>query len=402
LSDSSLFTDFHFDARLRTDRHTLRARATGGYRHDFLDGGSGEARTSSLFIDAEDHELGLTGSIGRRSLSTAGVLGRFDGVRLSYAVSERWSLGFVGGFPVEYPDQNRIKVDRYFAGVSLDASKLAENFDAQVYAIAQMDGGTTDRVAIGCEFRYFEPGRFLVGFVDYDLYFQELNLAQLVGNWQVAPSTLLTAFLSHRMVPTLMTRNALQGQAADEISDLLASFSKSEVKQIAKDRTGRSATLNFGVNQDLGRQLQLAVDFGLMKYSGTEDSEGVSGIDGTGFEFSYAAQLIWSDFLKPAGIGILGLRFFDGSQNDLLTATLDGRYPITRGLRANPRLRADYRLGNGSGDDFLLLPSLRFDYRLWKLDFDAEIAGEWRLPAGSAAGSRRWGYSMTFGARYDY
>jgi hypothetical protein len=401
LSDSSLFTDFHAEARLRTERHTLRAQATGGYRHEFLDGGSGEARTSSLFVEAEDHELGLTGSIGRRSLSTAGVLGRFDGVRLTYDFDDRWSLGLVGGFPVESFDQNWINFDRYFAGVSLDAAKFVENLDAQVYAIAQMDGGVTDRVAIGCEFRYFERGRFLVGFLDYDLYFQELNLAQLVGNWQVAPSTLLTTFLSHRTVPTLMTQNALQGQLADELSDLVGSFSKSELRQLAKDRTARSTTLNFGVNQDLGHRLQLALDFSATNYSGTDDSEGVSGIDGTGFEFSYAAQLIWDDFLKPAGIGILGLRFFDGSRNDLLTATLDGRYPITRDLRVNPRLRADYRMDGGVGDDLLLLPSLRFDYRIWKLNFDAEIAGEWRMPV-SSAGGKRWGYLMSFGVRHDY
>jgi hypothetical protein len=240
-----------------------------------------------------------------------------------------------------------------------------------------------------------------VGFLDYDLYFQELNLAQLVGNWQVAPSTLLTTFLSHRTVPTLMTQNALQGQLADELSDLVGSFSKSELRQLAKDRTARSTTLNFGVNQDLGHRLQLALDFSATNYSGTDDSEGVSGIDGTGFEFSYAAQLIWDDFLKPAGIGILGLRFFDGSRNDLLTATLDGRYPITRDLRVNPRLRADYRMDGGVGDDLLLLPSLRFDYRIWKLNFDAEIAGEWRMPV-SSAGGKRWGYLMSFGVRHDY
>jgi hypothetical protein len=241
-----------------------------------------------------------------------------------------------------------------------------------------------------------------VGLVDYDVYFQELNLAQLVGNWQVRPTTLLTTFLSYRTVPTMMTQNALHGQAADEISDLLGSLSASEVKQLAKDRTAHSTTLNFGVNQDLSRQLQLAVDFSAMDYSGTGDSGGISGIEGTGFEFSYGAQLIWNDLIKPAGIGVLGLRFFDGSRNDLLTATLDGRYPITRRLRANPRLRADSRMENGSADDFLLLPSLRFDYRIWKLNFDAEIAGEWRLPLGSGGPGKRWRYSMTFGVRYDY
>ena len=53
-------------------------------------------------------------------------------------------------------------------------------------------------------------------------------------------------------------------------------------------------------------------------------------IDGNGFEFNYATQLIASDLLKPGGIGILGFRYFDGAKTDLVTATLDGRYPIGR------------------------------------------------------------------------
>jgi hypothetical protein len=402
LADSSFFTDLHLETRLRTDRYTARTQMTGGWRHEFLDGGSDETRTNSLFIEAEDHRHGLTGSIGRRSLSTSGVLGRFDGIRLTYDVTDRWMLGVVGGLPVDSAEDGWSSMDRYFAGVSLDVARFADAVDAQVYAIGQMDGGVTDRAAVGGEIRYFEPGRFLAAFLDYDVYFLDLNLAQIVGNWQVTPSTLLTTFLAHRRVPTLSIRNALQGQAVDDISDLLDSFSESEVKRFAEDRTARSTTLNFGVNRDLGHQLQLAVDFSASDYSGTDSSGGVDGIDGTGFEFSYGTQLIKNDFLKTAGVGILGVRYFDGSTSDLATVTLDARYPITRRFRANPRVRADYRIVSDSGDVFSLLPSLRLDFQIWKLTFDAEVTSEWRVPMQSAGGDERWGYSTTFGVRYDY
>jgi hypothetical protein len=400
--DSTLFTDLHLDTRIRTDRYTIRSQMTGGYRYEFLDGGDDEARMSSLFVEIEDQLLGLSGSIGRRSLSTSGVLGRFDGLRLSYDLGERLALGFVAGFPVDSSTQTTVEVKRYFAGVSLDIANAIENVDAQVYAIGQMDARFPDRVAVGGEIRYFAEGRFLAAFVDYDVYYRELNLAQIVGNWQVTPTTLLTTYLDHRRAPTLMTRNALQGQAVDEISDLLELLSDDEVMRLAEDRTARSTTLNFGINHQLGRRLQLSADFSATDHSGTESSGGVVGVDGTGFEYAYGTQLIWNDFITAAGVGVFGLRFFDGSENDLFTATLDGRLPITRRLRVNPRLRADYRMDPDSADLFSLLPSLRLDYRIWKLSFDADFAAEWRLPTHSSAADERWSYSMMFGIRYDY
>ena len=402
LADSSLFTDLHIESRLHTDRYTLRSQYTGGYRHEFLDGGSDESRTNSLFIEAEDHPHGLSASIGRRSLSTAGILGRFDGVRMNYEFAKRFELGVTAGFPVDSSDSNRIETNQYFAGVNFDVAEIAETVDAQVYAIAQWEGAETDRAAVGAEIRYFEPGRFVAAFVDYDVYFRALNLAQLIGNWQLGPSTVANAFVDYRLVPTLTAQNALQGQVADEIADLLATLSQDELKDLARDRTARATTINLGINQDLNTRLQLAVDFSALDYSGTEASAGVDAIDGTGFEFSYSTQLIWSDFLKPRGIGIAGLRFFDGSQTDIFTATLDGRYPLTRDLRVNPRLRADYRIEKSASDVFSLIPSLRLDYHVWKLNFDSELGVQWRLPTGPVLDDERWGYSISVGVRYDY
>jgi hypothetical protein len=402
LADSSLFTDLHLEARLRTDNYTLRSQYTGGYRYEFLDGGSDESRTNSLFVEAEDHPNRLQGFIGRRSMSTAGILGRFDGMRVTYGLGERFTLGAAGGFPVDYGSANTVQTDLAFAGISLDVAEIAENVNAQVYAIGQWDGGRTDRMAVGTEIHYFDQGRFAAVFLDYDVYFQKLNLAQLIGNWQVTPSTLLTTYLAYRLVPALTAQNALQGQAADEVADLRDDFSDGEIKELARDRTASSTTLTFGVNHFLTDRLQLSADFTASEYSGTRASENVDAISGTGFEFSYSSQLIWNDFLRQSGIGILGVRFFDGSENDFLSATLDGRYPITRDLRLNPRLLVNYRMSRSAGDVFSLIPSLRLDYRIWKMSFDAEVGGEWLLPMSNSGTERRLGYSISVGLRYDY
>jgi hypothetical protein len=402
LADSSLFTDVHVEARLRTDRYTFRGQYTGGYRYEFLEGGSDESRINSMFIEAEDHPNRLTGFVGRRSRGSSGILGRFDGFGVDWGVTERWKVGATAGLPVDSGDPNSFQTDRVFAGLHLDVLKFAEKVNAQVYAIGQWDKGLTDRVAIGTEVHYFDQGKFAAAFLDYDVYFQELNLAQLIGNWQVTKTTLLTTFLAYRLVPALTLQNALQGQGAEDLEDLRGDFSQSEMKELARDRTAHTTTLSFGVNQFLTNEIQLSADFTASDYSGTRSSENVDGIDGTGFEFSYAAQLVWNDFLRTAGIGVVGLRYFDGSDFDFLTGSIDGRFPITRDLRVNPRLRANYRTGNGAGDTFSLIPSLRLDYRIWNLNFDAEVGGEWLRPLKNSTAKERTGYSISVGVRYDY
>ncbi len=402
LTDSSLFTDLHLEARLRSDRYTFRSQYTGGYSYDFLEGGSDESRTNSLFIEAEDHPNRLQGFIGRRSLSTAGIFSRFDGLRLTYGLSERWKFGAAAGFPVDYEDSNKIQTDHTFAGISLDIMKIAESVNAQVYAVGQWRRGTTDRAAVGAEIHYFDQGRFAAAFVDYDFYFKELNLAQLIGNWQVTQSTLLTTYLAYRRVPALTSQNALQGQAADELRDLRDEYSASEIRELARDHTAKSTTLTFGVNQFLSDTVQLSVDFTAADYSGTRATDGIAAIQGTGFEFNYSSQIIWNNFLGRPGIGIVGLRYYDGADADLLTATIDGRYPITRDLRVNPRLLTSYRMSSATGDVLALIPSLRFDYRIWKMNFDAEIGGEWLLPMNPSSAGERLGYSISVGLRYDY
>jgi hypothetical protein len=145
----------------------------------------------------------------------------------------------------------------------------------------------------------------------------------------------------------------------------------------------------------------MAGDFSAMKISGTEASGGVGAMQGTGFEFSYVVRLIANEVFTPGDIGVLGLRYFDGSRTDVVAMTLDGRYPIFAGLRANPRLWAEYRRNRNLADTIFVRPSLRFDYRIWQLVFQPEAGLDWRLPMNSKLGDQL-GYSLMFGIRWDF
>jgi hypothetical protein len=404
LFDSSLYTDMHLDTRIRREDLTLRGQMTSGFRHDFLDEGSGnQSRISTLFFAAEHRSQGLSGSIGRRSRSSGGVLGRYDGVEVAYRFGELWKAGVLAGIPVDSPVWSGFEAKRFVGGVNLEFGTFAEAFDAEVFAVAQLGGGMMDRAAVGGELRYFRDGLMLAGFIDYDFYFTSLNIAQLVGNWQVTPATNLHTLLDYRNIPTLTSRNALQGQPVGDVDDLLPLLGEDEVKQLAQDRTARATTLSGGVSHRLSERYQVAFDFSASDISGTAASAGVPATTGTGFEFSYFGQLISNGLLRPGDIGVVGLRYFDGKNSDVAMLTLDGRYPATVDLRVNPRLRAFYRTNRRAADSATLIPSLRFDYRFWRLSFDAEFGLDWRIPVGGGVGvSREFGYFLSSGVRYDF
>ncbi|MDH3214414.1 MAG: hypothetical protein OEM05_18210 [Myxococcales bacterium] len=402
VSDSSVFSDVYLDSRLTLDSLVLRSQLSGGYRYDLLEGSSAdETRVSSLFVSAQDGLIGFSGSLGRRSKTTGGVLGRYDGVELRQRIGQRWELGAVGGFPVESSTSTGIEFDRYFGGLSVEVRELLNRLDLEFFAIGQTEGDLVDRVAVGSEARYFSNGLLLASFVDYDVYYQSLNIAQLVGNWQLTQQTNVNTFLDYRNVPVLTTRSALQGQNADDLEDLLGLFSRDEIEAFAEDRTGRALTLNAGVSHSFTDSLQLAADVGATEMSGTKTSGGVEGMEGTGFEFSYSAQLIANGVFVPRDLVSVGLRYFDGSRVDIASLMLTSRLPITRDFRISPRLRMQHRNERELGDSLILLPTLRFDYRLWKLTFDVDLGVEWRVPLGSGL-DRELAYFMTCGIRQDF
>ncbi len=400
--DSSLYTDIHADTRIRGEAFTLRGQLSSSYRHELLAQGSGGAiRIHSAFLEMDRHATGLTGSIGRRARSTGGILGRYDGVQLEYRINDLMEVGAVAGFPVDSPDPERHDFDRYLAGLSLGMRRLDGSLQLHLYAIGQAQEGIAERAAVGGELRYFRDGRMLAAFVDYDAYFQSLNAAQLVGSWHVTPQTYLTALLDYRNVPILTMRNALMGQPVDRLGGLLETFSRGDLKDLARDRTARATNLSLGVSHAFNERLQLAGDFSAMEISGTKASAGVEAMQGTGFEFSYVARLIANEVFVPGDIGVLGLRYFDGSRADIVAMTLDGRYPLFAGLRANPRLWAEYRRNRDLADTVVVRPSLRFDYRIWRLVFQPEAGLDWRLPMSSKLDDQL-GYSLMLGIRLDY
>jgi tetratricopeptide (TPR) repeat protein len=213
VSDNSAFADLFLRSQARAGPWDVSSELSGSYLAGLSDGLDDEFRTSTAFLEATGVERPVSASLGRQPGNTAGVIGRFDGGRVSLRLNPTWTLSTVAGFPTDPFVSNGIDTDRTFSGLSLDATGLLEGFDAQLFAIQQWADGTTDRLAVGGEFRYVRDALFLAGLVDADLHFGSLNTLFLVGNWQSSAATTWNLLADFRNLPTLTTAGGLPRRA---------------------------------------------------------------------------------------------------------------------------------------------------------------------------------------------
>ena len=404
INQSSLSTDLDVTTRRRSENFDMQSRFTGSYLKDFLDNGvSDETSVSSLFLDVKDLQRGLSGRVGRQSRNTGGVLGRFDGLLVSYKLNESITVNGVTGFPVFSTDDS-VKTDRYLYGISADLGTFANAWDFNTFFIEQKNNDILDRRAIGGEARYFDPVRSLLTHVDYDISFESVNTFIFLGTWTLPSRTSINASFDYRNSPILTTSNAIQGQNVRTLDQLLDTFSEKELKQLAEDRSGKNTTGTVGFSHPFTEKFQMSGDVTVSNMSETETSGGVEGIPGTGNEYFYNVQFIGSSLLKSGDISILGLRYSDTSTATISTLTVNTRYPVARDWRVNPRFRLDYRDNDRDGStQWIAGPSLRMDYRWRKLyRFEAEGGGEWssRDLADENEDSSSWYFSV--GYRADF
>ena len=353
-------------------------------------------RISRFFGRLEDEPTGLSATLGRQTRSSGGVLGRFDGLLAGYEPIEGIALNAVGGFPVDSSQLELPDFDRYFYGASVDATRLFGWLDAPLFASEQRSSGYADRRAVGGELRFVQPGRFASAYVDYDLMFGSLNIAQLTANWNVTSATFLHLLVDHRNSPILTLTSGLISQPETELGQLAERLTMEEIRELAEDSTARATMLNFGASHRITDRVQLSGDFTMNRFS---QIEGFESLGGDGFEYTYATQVLATDLIRPGDAATGALRFFDGNAFRAVTAAFDLRWPLLRGLRVNPRLRVETRWGSEANRLTTLRPSIRADLRVWKLVFDLDCGVEWRTPKRDDG---RWGYHAIVGARYDF
>lgn len=384
-SESDLRTNLDFNARYRGEDWDMRSRFNGGYVADFLDHSKdtfhsrysgNRALLSDAYIDVRNRRADISAKFGRQYGSTGGVFGRFDGGQIGVPVVSGVRANFVAGTPVDLTSDKTVDdTSSYFYGANIDIAPKNSRWQYNLYTLQEMIDGIVDRRAVGGETRYYGEGRSLLSLLDYDIDYSALNRALLIGTWTLPSKTTLNATIDYGYSPLLTTRNALMSQPNySSIKQLLQTYSESEIKQLARDRTAKYHNVSASVTQEFTPNLQLYGSVGEYYYGAMPASGGVEAMTATGSEYDYELQLIASGWLQQNDTTSFGARYYDGATVRRSAVGVDGRY-LFGNWRLNPRLWIELRNNlTDSTDEWVYRPGLRIEYsflRRYHIEFDA-------------------------------
>ncbi len=404
VNHNDLYTNFDLNSRWISEDYDIRYKYTARHQSIFLPDKENQGRLSALSFEVRHKKSDLYGKIGRQSRHSGGVLGRFDGAHISYDISPEVVINGVFGFPVESTKKTNVNTEKKFFGISADFGTLNEHWDYTAFFITQDNRGMIDRCAIGGEVRYFDPKKSFFTLIDYDLFFNAVNIFLFNGNWTLPSKTILNLMCDYRRSPLLMTNNAIQGQGVAELDDLFGRYTDDELKELAVDRSAISKSFTFGVTQQINDDIQLTGNFTVSRLEGTVASGGVDAVPGEGNQYYSSLQLnINNVFFKNDSV-INGLRYSNTSRRNSYTYNISARFPFSRKLRIIPKFRMDYREEKGNDDNRLTMNAkLRIDYRLKKLvRLEVEGGVKWEDNYSSGISSNSMQTFISAGYRVNF
>ena len=401
---NDVLTNYNFNSRWMNEDYDIRYKYSARHQNVFSRDKQSQVQLSALSFEVRHKESGLYGKIGRQSRTSGGVLGRFDGAHISYDISPKVVINGVFGFPVENTKKTNVETEKRVYGVSADFGTFNKHWDYTAFFVTQDNRGMIDRCAIGGEVRYFDPKKSFFSLIDYDVFFNAINIFLFNGHWILPSKTTLNLMLDYRRSPLLMTNNSIQGQGVKAIDGLFGRFTDDELKALAEDRSAVSKTFTFGVTQQISDNIQLIGDFTVSRLEGTVASGGVSAMPGAGNEYYYSLQLNASNVFFENNSIINGLRYSDTSTRNTYTYNFSARIPVNRKLRIIPKFRMDYREEKGNDDNRLTMnPKLRIDYRLKKwVRLEVECGAKWTDNYSSGISSKSTETFVTAGYRVTF
>lgn len=406
-TDNSISSDFSSSGRYRGAKHDIRTQVNFSHRYLLLDTAtdSSDTNISTAYLDWNFKNLGLSIRGGRQSSGSDGVLGRFDGILASYRLNPQWKLNAVYGDYVR-PSSSTAQDNKSFYGVSADVGTLAKHWDLKFYAINQTVSGIEDRSAIGSEVKYIADSFSVFSLMDYDIGYSALNTIFFVGNWRFKDNSSFNINMDIRNTPALTTSNALIGQiTATTITQLMQTFTETEVRQLAVDRTASSKSASVSYSFQLNEKYQMSADMTASNVGGTPASGNVAENPSLGNDYYYSAQLIGTGIFTANDITIYGMRYSSGATNDIISGSMSTRFAMMNNnkWRFNPKFRIDKQDQSTGSSRINYLPAMRVDYIAKNnLRFDAELGYQYSAISTSTGDSTETSYYLFMGYIYDF
>jgi len=347
-------------------RYDFTGRFDGGYTHNIASASSGgsQDRLTTAYGEVIDKQVGLTVRGGRQSLASQGVIGLFDGVFVGYQANSSWSIGAAAGLPA-YTSYSAVSAQEKFATVTAEFDPFHQAWVFDAYLFDQTNGGLTERRSIGLQTRYAQAGHTAVALIDYDMAFQALNSATLIGNTRLGDNWLLGFDADHRRIPLLELSNALIGQSEPDLQALesVLHLTAAQLRQLALARTAISNTVVVSASRSLGERWQFMVDLSGIELSGTPASGGVAATQSLGLDKSVAVQMSGASLMQAGDLHIFSIRIDDSPTASSRSLSWDARFVLPGAWRLGPRLSVE-QLDDASlgGRQMLYLPQIRGDY----------------------------------------
>lgn len=180
---SQLTTSLDLTTLQETTNFDHRYQFTSDHVYDFIDNDDeSEFRFIDTYYEFSYRATGSSGRIGRQRLQVGGILKRYDGLSLGYQLTPDMRFNIMGGFPVDADNKSSINDHKSFYGVTFETGTFLEYWSMNLFYFDQTNDGLTDKNSIGTELHYRDSNKLLYGLVDYDLFYDEVNILQINSN----------------------------------------------------------------------------------------------------------------------------------------------------------------------------------------------------------------------------
>lgn len=382
---------------------------TGSHLYDLDDSEDNRKRLTSLYIDYANRPKTTSVRLGRQSHTRSGVLGRMDGVWADYQFHPQWKINVVAGSPVNLFTTNRYETNRKFYGLSLDVGPFNKYWDFNIFKIEQEVDGITDREAVGGEIRYISQGKIFFALLDYDTYFQETNKIFIVSTWRFKDQKMLSVTYDRGKAPYILTTNALQGLSYQTIEEMSDTYTQSQIRQFARDRTAEITTTRISGTLPISKKYFMNIDFSVSNVSGTpasgdkDEDDFVDFTVSTGNEYFYGVQLVGNGVVFKKDTMIGGVRYADTSTYNRITFTVNERLTLAKKWRTNIGMYYSVTDRTNGAETTIMRPSLGIDYLHSRdLRLEVDFSYETSTTKGDTLATDGEGIRLSLGFVYEF
>ena len=339
-------------------------------------------RTNIASFEVADKQLNLLARLGRQVQNFDGALGTFDGLFASWQWRPELGINVMAGFPVEQTNEG-VQTNRRFWSVAFPYTPVGAHWDASVFYTQWTNDGFTDREAVGTQARLLLPNSSLTALLDYDIFYNSLNTAALLGTVQLPDRWNLSFDAEKRNAPVLTTRNALIGQPFSTLGELADFYTSiglpvDTVYQDARNSTAPSSSYSLTVARPLGPRFQFSATVTAQQLGATPGiGTSVPATEATGMQSAFQAQVYGSNIWKEGDFSVFSVLYTNAQSSKIGSLSLTERVPFGEAWRIGPRLTVARQELKSDGSTLLdVFPSVLIDWQRGRSLLQIEAGGE--------------------------